>query len=103
MDNKLRTDMIMDMFAGGMVVYITNYFYSLRDGIYKPKVSYEIPNDEYISEHWRDILLELQSLKPICEYSDKLKIVAQQYLPIFLSDYPQYQDAECLKMEEKMI
>ena len=95
-EDKLTTDCIMDNFAGGLMVYIDNYYASTRNGIYKPVVDYVIPHDDYISEHGREIMDELRTLKPVREYSDELKDVARQYLPIFLKEYPRFKDANCL-------
>lgn len=97
-EDKLTIDCIMDNFAGGLMVYIDNYYASTRNGIYKPVVDYVIPHDDYISEHGREIMDELRTLKPVREYSDELKDVARQYLPIFLKEYPRFKDADCLTL-----
>ena len=41
---------------------------------------------------------DLRTLKPVREYSDELKDVARQYLPIFLKEYPRFKDADCLAL-----
>ena len=43
---------------------------------------------------------ELRLLKPVYEYSDELKDVAVQYLPLFVKEYPQYQNAECFNLDK---
>ena len=95
-EDKLMTESIMDRFVGRLMAYIDDYYASTRNGIYKPVVDYTIPHDEYISEHGREIMDELRSLKPLCEYSDELKDVAIQYLPLFFEEYPEYKNADCL-------
>lgn len=97
-EEKLRTECIMDRFAGGLMAYIDDYYASTRNGIYKPDVNYTIPHDDYISEHSREIMDELRTLKKVCEYSDELKDVARQYLPIFIKENPDYKDENCLTL-----
>lgn len=98
-EDKRTIESIMDRFAGGLMVYIDDYYASTRNGIYKPVVDYVIPHDDYISEHSREIMDELRTLKPVREYSDELKDVARQYLPSFIKEYPHYKDADCLTLE----
>lgn len=87
---------IMDRFAGGLLSYMDDFYASTRNGLYKPIVNYSIPHADYISEHAREIQDELRTLKPVYEYSEYLKDVAVQYLPLFLEAYPQYKNAKCL-------
>lgn len=89
----------MTRFADGLYEYMDNYFRSLNGVIYKPKVTYDLPNSDYISEHWREIHLELMTRESVREYSDELKEVAKQYLLLFLQEYPEYKDEECLNIE----
>lgn len=99
-EDELMTNCIMDRFAGGLMVYLDDYYASKRNGIYKPVVNYSIPHEDYISEHAEDIRNELRILKAVYEYSDELKDVAAQYLPLFIEEYPQYKDADCLRVNK---
>lgn len=88
----------MTRFADGLYGYIEDYFMSLNDIVYCPKITYELPNRDYISEHAREIQLEIMTRESVREYSDELKEVAKQYLPLFLQEYPEYKDEECLSI-----
>lgn len=99
-EDQLTINCIMDRFVGGLMAYIDDYYASTRNGLYKPVVNYTIPHDDYISEHGREIMDELRSLKPVCDYSTELKDVARQYLPLFVKEHPQYKNAECLNLRK---
>ena len=99
-EKTVHEDVVMSYFSSGIWEYIRDYFRSLSNGgIYKPEISYEIPNSDYISAHWEDFHLDVLNEKPVYEYSDELKEVAKQYLPVFFKEYPEWQEAECLKIE----
>lgn len=85
----------MDRFAGGLIAYVQDYFRG-RD-VYGKLIDYEIPNADYFSENARALLEEIRTLKPIREYTPKLKEIAIQYLPIFLEEYPRLAKKDCLK------
>lgn len=91
-----RTIAIRDKFAGGLMAYMDDYFLSKYCIIYKPKVDYSIPNEEFIRKNWGEICDELRTLKPIHEYSKELDEVAMAYLPIFLKECPQYKNEQWL-------
>lgn len=101
-EDNLTTNCIMDRFASGLMAYIDEYYASTRNGIYKPVIDYSIPHDDYISAHSQEIMDELRSLKPVCKYSDELKDVAIQYLPLFTEKYPQYKKADCLMVKQSL-
>ena len=101
MKREVNTDCIMDRFGGGLILYMSDYFASKNGMIYRPKVNYTIPNEDYIRENWKSVCEEIRWLKPLSEYSKEIKAVAVQYLPIFFKDYPQFADAECLQPVKK--
>ena len=65
--------------------------------LHPEKVDYEIPNFEKIMESYWNIRMELISVQSVKEFSDLLKEVAKQYMPIFMSENSRYKDLECLK------
>lgn len=99
MNPKEKEEYVKGKFMDGIHEYICNYFQSKNGIIYKPKVDYSIPNAEYIAEHWQEIYNEICLQKSIYEFSDELKVVAKQYLPLFMAKYPECRDVECLKIE----
>lgn len=99
MNLKVNEEYIKSKFMDGIYEYISNYFQSKNGIIYKPKVDYMIPNEEYIAKHWKEIHNEICLQKPICEFSDELKAVAKQYLPIFIATHPECKDAQCLEIK----
>lgn len=94
-----KDEVARSYFASGLWKHINDYYASLYGVIYRPNVTYDLPNKDYISEHIREIRSEIQMLGDVCEYSDELKEVAKQYLPLFLQEYPEYRDEKCLRIE----
>lgn len=88
----------MDRFAGGLIAYLEDYFDSKYGVYHRPIIHYEIPNEDYFVENARDLLEEIRTLKPLRDYSLELKKIAQQYLPVFLQEYPHLKNEECLKL-----
>ncbi len=106
-------DILWDRLAGTLKIYVDNYLIC-KSGGGKRKLSpsynvdYKI-EEEIISELLKshengDIqniwYLKIGACRDINELPLYLKKLVEQFLPRFLSDYPQYQDAECLKIEE---
>lgn len=98
--------------AGGLREYIQNYELSkMVEGTGKWKLEpsynadYEI-DEETIDElyspkdmyHWW--YYQIISCTNINELPLYLKKLLKQFLPRFLSEYPQYQNAECLKIKD---
>ena len=96
--DELQTSVVMDRFAGGLLNYIDTYFLSLNGTIYRPIIDYSNPEADDIAKNWETILDQLQSLRPVRDYSPELKAVAKQYMPTFLKEYPEYEAEECLKL-----
>lgn len=67
-------------FAGGLIDYINRYYSCFI------KTDYKIDLDMSQSE----ILEELINKSSINELSKPLRIVAEQYLPLFYKQYPEY-------------
>lgn len=97
MNLKVNELYVKSKFMDGLYEYICNFFQSKNGVIYRPKADYIIPNEDYVIEHWTEIHEEICLQKPLYEFSEELKVIAVQYLPVFLSEHPECQGAECLK------
>ena len=95
----MAKDVAWDRFTGMLKNYIEEFAASkcMFFGEKTEQVDYEIENFDSLEEDWYSQLLNLDC---ISEYHEGLKKVAIQYLPIFLNEYPEYKNAECLKVEE---
>ncbi len=82
------------------MAYVDDYFASKYGTIYRPSVDYTIADEDSLAEHWQEFVEELQTLKPIREYSPQLQALAKQYLPQFIAESPGYADEDCLKWEK---
>lgn len=94
-EKELEQMCTMDRFAGCLIAYITDYFQGCD--VHGNKIDYEIPHADYFLENARDLLAEIRTLKPIREYTPKLKEIAIQYLPMFLEEFPRLAKKDCLK------
>lgn len=98
MKRDIETEVVMDRFAGGLISYISDYFASKNGTIYRPKVNYVIPNEDLLRENWKSICEKILYLIPVYDYPEEIKEVAKQYLPVFLSEFPEYADEKCLQV-----
>ena len=104
-------DILWDSLAGMLKIYVDNYFIH-KNGGGRLKLSPSYIVDYDIEE---GIILEMQrscekgeiqniwyhsilACRNINELPPYLKKLVEQFLPRFLSEYPQYQDMECLKI-----
>lgn len=97
-EEEIYIGVVMDRFAGGLLDYIETYFHSINGTLYKPVINYTLPDPDYVRDNWNSVLEQIQSLKPIKEYTPELKAIAAQYLLLFFDDFPDYRDEECLKL-----
>ncbi len=97
-EEEIHRDVVMDRFAGGLLYHIQTYFTSINGILYRPVIDYTLPDPDYVRDNWDSVLEQIQSLKPVKEYTPGLKAIAEQYLPMFFEDFPDYEDEECLKL-----
>lgn len=111
-DRDVYLEVLWDRLAGNLMEYIKNYELSKSDkGEWKIEPSYNVDyeiEEEIISELYRTLEAkdcrsfwyhQVEFCTNINELPLYLKKLVEQFLPRFLSEYPQYQDAECLKIE----
>lgn len=109
-------DILWDRLAGTILIYVENYAmqkkiderektgkkgYSDELPFLKPSypVDYEIENVEQFrdDEPWA---LEISKYQNINDLPGSLKKLVIGYLPRFFKDFPEYRDAECLKVRD---
>ncbi len=110
MDNSI----LWDRLAGALMLYVENYFLSKasysNDSRFKLQPSYEVDYEisediiaglqqsveiGNIDEIWQHKICVCDNINNLPDYLQKLVI---QFLPKFFSQYPQYQNADCLKL-----
>ena len=110
-----KIDLLWDRLAGALMIYVENYMFCKsacgKGGLkLSPtyNVDYEI-EEEIISElsrshengDLRNIWYnKIDACRNINDLPLYLKKLVEQFLPRFLSEYPQYKEEECLKIEE---
>lgn len=109
-----ETDILWDRLAGTLNIYVENFLiYRSGGGKHKLSPSYNVDyeiEEEIISEvsgsyENGDIqsiwYIQVSACRNINDLPLYLKKLVKQFLPRFFQDYPQYQEAECLKIREE--
>lgn len=108
----MKTEILFERLAGSLITYVENYFLSNEKNNTKFKikpsyaVNYEIPESiltnlkksvesDDIDNIWYH---QISGCKNINELPDYLQKLIAQYLPMFLKQYPQYNNADCLAL-----
>lgn len=112
-DREVYLEVLWDRLAGELMEYVENYELSKSDGgKWKIEPSYNVDykiEEEIISELYRTLEAkdicniwyhQVEFCTNINELPLYLKKLLKQFLPRFLSEYPQYQNAECLKIKD---
>ncbi len=105
------TDVLWDRLAGTLKTYVEDYLLKMEGGKLQPscQVDYELDaetvlflqntlNSGDIENVW---YLRISGCKDINELPDELKRVVRQFLPRFFEKFPEYEDANCLKISEE--
>ena len=103
----MENNVIFDRLASGLALYVENYSIVNSTSKFKLEpsypVDYEIESIEELQKYtdvdnyWLHLIANCNSINELPEYLKKLVI---QYLPRFFKEYPQYEDAECLKVDD---
>lgn len=92
--------------AGGVDTYVSNYVLKGNKYGIQPtyKVDYVIEKVEElyttnnIKEYW---VIQVDICRNINDLPEHIKRVVVQYLPRFFAEFPQYRDADCLKVKNE--
>ena len=77
-EEEVYIGVVMDRFAGGLLDHITTYFDSINRTILRPVIDYTLPDPDYVRDNWDSVLEQIQSLKPVKEYTPELKTITEQ-------------------------
>lgn len=100
------TDVLWDRLAGGLQIYVENYYLKITGGgKLKLQPSYNVDyviedidllkKHNEINDYW---VFKIGGCRNINELPVFLRKLVVQFLPRFFQEYPQYRDVECLKI-----